>query len=275
MKFNFLRFIFLALLLNATACTSPYQKFYTQRSPNKFTKSNNPIIFGWANIDLTKYYENHFSDYLIIGISAFEGPLQDEKRAISQGKSVGADIVLTNYSYKSSNTSNIPITLPKTQTSFHTGTINSFSNYGTSTHSFTGNTTTMGTQTFSVPVTTDIYDQQAFYLKNIKNVKSQWSYTIRDFDTAQKGYRTISDEGYVIHDYELGDEVVAFVAQTKDSKVDFKPGELKYRYNKKSGKGIYLHGNKSPISATFATNRFGHLEIVTDSGIIYNFNTSQ
>lgn len=270
MKLNLIKFAINLALISCIGCTSAHKKYYTQRSPSKFPKTATAKLFTYKNIDLKNVYEKHFSDYLIVGISDFWGPYQKDSKALIQAKNVGADIVLTNYSYRGSQTSNIPMNLPSTSTSFHNGTVNSFDSYSASRYTFSGTTTTLGTQTINIPVTTHSYEQQAYYLKNVHSIKPAWTYTIDDFKIDGAISQTVSSDNYCLKEYVIGRETIAFVERASGKINTFRPGDLKYRYDNNTGKGILLYGDKSPAEAFFKTNKFGHLEIVTEYNDVFN-----
>lgn len=103
--------------------------------------------------------------YLMIGSSTFtSGRKETDESAIQQGKSVGADIVLIlNPSYAGSVTSSLPITTPTTSTTYSNATATAYGVGGPVSVFGSGTTTTFGTSTNYIPVTTHRSNFGALY----------------------------------------------------------------------------------------------------------------
>lgn len=93
--------------------------------------------------------------YVLLGSSEFNsGRAEPEDAAIRQGQEVGADLVLIlNPQYTGTVTSNIPITMPTTTTSYSTGSATAYGAGGPVTAYGNETTTTYGHQTTYVPMT--------------------------------------------------------------------------------------------------------------------------
>jgi hypothetical protein len=105
---------------------------------------------GNAETILASYAKRGFG---MIGHSIFNsGKSESESSALEQGKAVGADLVLVlNPQYTGSVTSNIPITIPTTTTSYTTGSATSYGSGGTATAYGNATTTSYGSHTTYIP----------------------------------------------------------------------------------------------------------------------------
>ncbi len=103
--------------------------------------------------------------YVMIGSSMFNsGRAESEDSAVEQGKSVGADLVLIlNPKYTGSVTTTVPITTPTTSTTYSTATATAYGRGGPVTAYGTGVSTTHGSTTSYVPITTHRSDYGAVY----------------------------------------------------------------------------------------------------------------
>ncbi|GAB2668269.1 PDZ domain-containing protein [Arenimonas aestuarii] len=103
--------------------------------------------------------------YGLIGYSSFNsGARESEQSALEQGQAVGADIVLVvNPTYTGSVTSNLPITTPTTTTSYTSGTATAYGSAGSVNVYGNSTTTTYGSQTTYIPITTHRNDYAAAY----------------------------------------------------------------------------------------------------------------
>lgn len=103
--------------------------------------------------------------YIVIGTSLFNsGRPESDESAVSQGQQVGADLVLIlNPRYTGSITSSVPITTPTTTRSYSSGTATAYGPGGSATAYGTGQTTTYGSTTTYVPMTTHRSDYGAVY----------------------------------------------------------------------------------------------------------------
>ena len=266
--------IFLVLLILSGCATSGYQSFYSQQAPSKYPETEKVMLFEYSNINLDDIQKILFDDYLVIGKSGFNGPYEDPKSsAISFGKSIGADVILTTAQFKETRSSVVPLTLPAPTTTNYSGYVGGSSFYGSA--------TSYGTQTTIIPITVHRYNQDGIFLKNINNVHPLWERTINDYKkTTDNQLDGIwEDEDYQLNVYQSGLQIIAFITQNKatdDRKDVWKENNMKFIFGVKSDKGIhkgiYLRGDKTPIPSDFSVNKFGFLEIkfITD-GTIFSF----
>lgn len=159
--------LFVGTLL--AGCASDYTKFYqpfpkpppTATQPLPYT-GDVRVIHSSGNFEDDK--RNLFEEgYGPIGVSSFIAPQRDEKQAISQAKTVGAAVVVLAAKYQSTATGAVPITTPTTQTTYSSGTVNTYGAGGSAFGNYNGTSTTYGTQTTYIPYSVDRYDQAAVF----------------------------------------------------------------------------------------------------------------
>jgi len=118
-KGNIIRLVFLLpLLLILSGCASGYSKFYTQRIDEKnlgqleILKDNQePVIIKTNNLknEIDRYFTKN---YLIIGVSHFNGGMEPDENIISQAKDVKATLVLQTSSFVTTQGSSMPLITP-------------------------------------------------------------------------------------------------------------------------------------------------------------------
>jgi hypothetical protein len=105
-------------------------------------------------------------NYRIIGTSSFDGGWEPRAKAIDFAESIGASIVITSSNYTGSISRQFSITVPTTSTSYHSGTI--YDNQG-SISSFSGTTSTYGSQEYKRSFNVGQYYQEAVFMaKNVE-----------------------------------------------------------------------------------------------------------
>lgn len=193
--------ILLVVVLNG--CASGYSQFYTalpDATPEAIAKLRvapppaAPLVDRSHSVPDPDYYARY--GYAAIGYSSFNsGRAESESNAIEQGKKVGADlVVIVNPSYTGSVTSHIPVTTPTTSTSYTTGSATAYGAGGTVTAYGNSRTTTYGSQTNYIPMTTNRYDYGAVYF-----VKRKYSFGAnwRDLNNQERA-EIQSNSGVVI-----------------------------------------------------------------------------
>lgn len=232
-----------------------HKEFYSQVAPSKYSPTSNVMIFEYSDVDLDEIYELLFSDYLIIGKSGFNGPYETPDQARSYAKSIGTDILITSSQFQETRTSFVNLSTPTTSTTYISGYSGSGSVYGTA--------TTYGTQTTTIPVRVNRYDQDGIYLKNINNVNPLWERTRSQYQVT--GTNNLSgiwkNESYEIDIIQSGEQMVAFIKTVIGGDKSWSKDQLKMVFGTESGVGIYLMGNKMPIPSKFSINKFGFLEV--------------
>lgn len=244
------------VILLFLGCSIGHQKFYSQVAPVKYQATEKTRIFEYANVDLKNIYDMFFSDFLIIGRSSFNGPYEEPSQSESYANSIGADIFITSSQFKETRTSLMPITTPTTNTTYVSGY--SGKNF------FQGTLTNYGTQTISIPIEVNRYDQTGLYLKNINKVVPFWEKTEDQYKkTNSTNLEGIwFDNKYKLNLFKSDEQLVAFVLESPKDIEGWDKGQLKFIFNEKSSVGIYLMGDKTPMPAKFNLNKFGHLEVV-------------
>lgn len=239
-----------------SGCTQlGHKQFYNQVAPEKYPQTSGVMMFEYSNVDLDEIYELLFSDLLVIGKSSFNGPYENPSQARNYAKSIGSDVFISTAQFKETRTSFMNLTTPTTSTTYISGYNGSGSVYGTA--------TTYGTQTTTIPVRVNRYDQEGFYLKNLNNVNVLWNRTSDQYkETENTPLSGIwENESYSITVFKSGAQMVAFIESVIKGDKSWSKGQLKMIFGTESGKGIYLMGNKKPMPANFNVNKFGHLEI--------------
>lgn len=235
--------------------TLGHKKFYNQVAPMKYTPTSDVMIFEYSNVDLDEIYDLLFSEYLIIGKSAFNGPYESPGQSRSYAKSIGADIFITSSQFKETRTSFMNLSTPSTSTTSISGYNGNSSVYGTA--------TTYGTQTTTVPIRVNRYDQDGMYLKNVNGINPLWDHIRSQYQST--GTNDLSgiwkNESYEIEIIQSGEQMIAFIRAVLDGDKSWSKDQLKMVFGIDSGVGIYLMGNKTPMPSKFSVNKFGFLEV--------------
>lgn len=151
-------------------CANPYSKFYTDytmgadilENPDVIIPTDQPKLIQGSNIenDSKEMLEN---GYLLLGVSNFNAGNVNQNSALKHAKKIHADTVIVYSGYTNTVSGSMPLTVPNTQTSYHSGSIygsgGGFANYS-------GSSTTYGTQTTYIPYSVRRYNYYAsFWVK--------------------------------------------------------------------------------------------------------------
>lgn len=176
-----LRFIFrtasvvLGCVLLTSCASSGYKAFYTPAegaTPEEIARlraappPETPKLERSAPVSADQILSAYAQrGYALIGYSMFNsGARESEVSALEQGRLVGADIVLVlNPSYTGSVTTVVPITTPTSTTSYTTGSATAYGPGGTVNVYGNATTTTYGSKTTNIPITTHRNDYGAVY----------------------------------------------------------------------------------------------------------------
>lgn len=177
-SYQFLRTIIPIVALALVGCASGYKEFYKPANgvtPERFASRRAGPPPATPDVErarrgndeevLSAYAKR---GYTMIGHSMFNtGRPETEDAAITQGKAVGADIVLIlDPTYTGSVTTSIPITTPTTSTTYSNSTATAYGRSGSVTAYGSGTSTTYGTTTNYVPITINRSDYGAvFFVK--------------------------------------------------------------------------------------------------------------
>ncbi len=243
-----------ALILSGCS-TLGHKQFYSQVAPAKYPDTSSVMLFEYRNIDLDQIYELLFSDFLIIGKSAFNGPYEDPARLTSYAKSIGADVFITTSQFKETRTSFMNLSTPAISTTYISGYNGSGSVYGTA--------TTYGTRITTVPVRVNRYDQGGMYLKNVNGVDPLWERTRPQYQETESNQLSgiWQNENYQIEVYQSGSQMVSFIKTVLKGDKSWSKDQLKMIFGEESGVGVYLMGDKTPVPSSFSVNKFGFLEV--------------
>lgn len=165
-------FILLPFLSFLWGCANPYSQFYRDftggknvlENPDVVIPTGEPKIIQGSNIENREKDDKQMMEdgYCLLGASCFNARDIDQKAALEQAKKIHADTVIAYQQYTDTFSGSMPVTLPDTQTSQHSGMI---SGYGGSAHYF-GSSTTYGSKTIYMPYHIHQYDYYAsFWVK--------------------------------------------------------------------------------------------------------------
>lgn len=167
-------FLSIITIVFFSGCASNHSKFYTPYFDAKsephieiLKENDEPKVFRTQN--LNKDIKNLESKrFIAIGHSSFNGGYEDERKVKSFAKEIGATLVLLNTEFTGSQTAVIPLYMPNSSTSFHSGSVYSGGASGT----YSGTSTTYGSTVIPMVTTQQRYDQTAFYfVKSTKPIK--------------------------------------------------------------------------------------------------------
>lgn len=163
--------LLLPLLLVISGCTNPYSQFYTESfmggknildDPTFIIPTDNPKLIAGTNIESDS--KRMLGDnYRLLGQSSFNSATVRQDLAIQHAKKIHADTVITYSAYTNTVSGSMPMTVPNTQTSYHSGSI-----YGSGAGSanYFGSSTTYGSTTTYMPYHIRRYDYYAsFWVK--------------------------------------------------------------------------------------------------------------
>ena len=155
-----------ALAFSQPVSANDWEKFYrplpwaTATVPSTAAEPQVVPSSGDADQDVEAMWRNGFAP---IGVSNFNSPNSKTSDAIRFGRKLKAAYVMLNTRLESSRTSAIPWTSPTTSTSITSGsaTVQGPGGFGTGTYS--GTTTTQGSQTTYIPITVNRFEKIAVY----------------------------------------------------------------------------------------------------------------
>lgn len=176
--YQFLRTIVPIVALALVGCASGYKEFYKPANgvnPERIASRRagpppaTPDVERarrWSDDEVLVAYAKR--GYTMIGHSMFNtGRPETEDAAVTQGRAVGADLVLIlDPTYTGSVTTSVPITTPNTSTTYSNATATAYGRNGPVTAYGSGMSTTYGTSTNYVPITINRLDYGAvFFVK--------------------------------------------------------------------------------------------------------------
>lgn len=164
------KILLITVCLVFSGCANPYSQFYTNFTggknilddPTFIIPTDKPKLFAGTNIESDK--KRMLEDnYWQLGYSSFNAGEVNQNVALQQAVKIHADTVIAYSTYTNTVLGSMPMTVPNTQTSYHSGSIygsgGGFANYS-------GSSTTYGTQTTYMPYSIRRYDYYAsFWIK--------------------------------------------------------------------------------------------------------------
>lgn len=198
--------VLVCLAIATTGCaTNGYKQFYTAApdvgsilSRRQAPAPSSPAVDHVAGTFRSVIEQYAKKGYVAIGHSSFNsGANEPDGGAISQAVAVGADrVAILHPSYTNSVTTTIPMTTPTTDTSYTSGTATAYGSGGSATAYGNATTTTYGSKTTYVPVTTNRYDFGAMYFVKTKFVFGAFFDDLSDVDRVtfetNKGVRVLT-----------------------------------------------------------------------------------
>lgn len=156
---------FLVILLSACSSTNRYKTYYGDYGNNvdvvisKKNKLTPKLIDTFDIKGKVSQYEKQ--GYVVLGVSSFDGEWEARSKAIDFARSLGATVIITQSNLTGNIAQQYTISVPTSNTSYHSGSV--YTNYGSSA-TYTGTTTTYGSQQFSRSYTLGQYEQEAVFL---------------------------------------------------------------------------------------------------------------
>ncbi len=161
-----MKILTLFMLLSTISCVSGYQQYY---QPNAQFHNDPGILYlksGEAasitrsidlDADLLSFYTKN---YVPIGISSFNGVIEDEDSLKRQAIRVGATHVIYSVQYNRRETANVTVPITAPSSSNHSGIISHGGRIG----SYSGTTQNFTTQQVPIAIDIDHYTQTAIFL---------------------------------------------------------------------------------------------------------------
>ena len=119
--------------------------------------------------------------HFIIGESSFWASSNNAHKVKDAAIKKGADLVLYFEEYRNTTTNNTSISMPDTQTTYHSGNVYTPNTYG----SYSGTSTTYGTTQVPISVTHHYYDYDAVFFKKL-DPKPKIGYNIDECDEKKR-----------------------------------------------------------------------------------------
>lgn len=166
--------ILIASIVVLSGCANPYADFYqgTQDArlhPRYDASQGAPTIQMVADPTASAKVAER-KGFQVIGISSFTGGDSGatERNLLEQATKVGASVVFYSVKYLGSQQTTVPITTPDVRTTYSSGTATAYGAGGPVTAYGTGTSTTYGTQTTYIPITTHRHEYVAAYLAKFR-----------------------------------------------------------------------------------------------------------
>jgi membrane-associated protease RseP (regulator of RpoE activity) len=151
------------------ACVNPYQRFYSgmpdaRQAPRYEATTGEPQVFSSGDVQADVHAALR-KGYMVVGYSSFNARSDvNAEYARWHARQIGAHVVLVASKYSHTVSGAIPWSVPKTTTSYSTGTATAYGPGGTVTAYGSGTTTTYGSETVMIPYSVARSDYVAVFL---------------------------------------------------------------------------------------------------------------
>lgn len=160
----------LAITAFALISASPLSANAWEKNFNRWLEEGNYILserdpevissVGNIEADIEAMYR---AGYVPVGVSHFESKNSKTRDAVRWAKEIGAAYLIVLTDLQSSRTGAIPWTSPTSSTTVSNGTASVFGSGGSATGTYSGSSTTYGSQTTYLPFTINTYTKVAIY----------------------------------------------------------------------------------------------------------------
>jgi len=175
----------LALCASQNASANDWERFFRpignisttiayDGEPEMINSSGNP------DADVEQMWRKGFAP---IGYTSFETGNNKTDDAVRLAKKLQARYLIVQTNLQSSHTTSMPLTLPNTTTSYTTGNASAYGSGGYANGTYSGTTTTYGTQTTYIPITINRFSKAALYFRELP--KTGLGIMIRDLTPAE------------------------------------------------------------------------------------------
>lgn len=166
---RFWAFIVPLVLVAAPAHGNVWEKFYTSFGPTDTLLPSTvaPEVVPSSG-DIEKDVEAMWRrGFMPIGQTSFNTNNPKTGDAVKLAKKLKARYLIVATSLVSSERSSVPLTLPTSNTSQTSGTTSAYGSGGYASGTYSGTTTTSGTQTTYIPITIQRFDKAALYFMEV------------------------------------------------------------------------------------------------------------
>lgn len=183
-------------LILLTGCANNFAKHYTSivsTNTPSYISTNKPIEIIDVDDDPNELNRFLRDGYLPVGKSSFTAQSRSQKIADikTQAKAIGAQIVLLNRKDAGTATMVVPLTTPTASTSITNSNHNIYGAYsGVNNIYGSSTTTTYGSKTQYIPVTSNFTEYTALYLAKFKSRVGIYSSELTDQDKQMLGQNT-------------------------------------------------------------------------------------
>lgn len=161
------KFWLFALFLAVSGCAdkNPYSIYYNDEGVDRSEFYNNEPVTVIETLDAeTTLKEFYKSGYILLGTSSFKSEWSPFSKAIDTAKNKGASVVVLNTDVIGSVRKNFTMAIPQTDTTYHTGTVNTYGTYGNAYSNYYGTSTSTSYDYYSRDYDVTKFQQHAYFL---------------------------------------------------------------------------------------------------------------